>query len=503
MIPTPPGEDDSLRSREQAIEEQEVALRQRDAIARSFDHSLQERAALIARREAELTRREESLQRREEDRDAADTGWADAEEHNSQLRQLNEHLVFLTLKAQDLKEAAELGRQRQDEFLAMLAHELRNPLGPIRNAVEILSRLRDKEPVPRPILDIIRRQVQHMVRLLDDLLDVARVTEGKVTLERRPIDIAEPLNQAIEAGRELINERHQQFTLDLPKTALMVNGDGVRLAQVFSNLLHNAAKYTQPGGAISVRVERKDQMVVVRVIDNGMGIATEVRPHVFELFAQDERTVDRSQGGLGIGLTVVRRMVELHGGTVEVRSEGRETGSEFIVSLPLLDQARRDFANSAAINLAPSTGRILLIEDNVEAAEVLAEMLRLSGHDVEVALDGPGGLQIFETFRPQVVLCDIGLPGMDGYEVALRMRERRPTGRPTMIALTGYGSAKDHKRSLAAGFDHHLVKPADPEALTRLIDSAMPAEDWSTTSGGGLSTAPGAFIEPERRDRPG
>lgn len=505
MNPATPGANGALRSRERAVEDQEAALREREAYARSLDDALQERVAVVTQREVEVLRREEAVKLREQERDAADTGWAEAEEDNNKLRQLNEHLVLLTLEAQELKDAAQLARNRQDEFLAMLAHELRNPLGPIRNAVEILAGLQDKEPVPRPILDIIRRQVLHMVRLLDDLLDVARVTQGKVTLERRPIAISEPVNRSIEASRELFNERHQQFTLDLPKETLMISGDGVRLAQVFTNLLHNAAKYTQPGGAISVRVKRKNETVVVRVIDNGMGISTEALPRVFELFAQDERAIDRSQGGLGIGLTVVHRMVELHGGTVDVRSEGLESGSEFIVSLPLLAQPRQaGFANSAAIDLAPSTGKILVIEDNVEAGEILAELLRMSGHQVEVALDGPAGLRLFETFGPQVVLCDIGLPGMDGYEVAIRMRERRPTGRPTMIALTGYGSAKDHERSLAAGFDYHLVKPADPEGLTRLIDAAMRAQDWSSASErGGLSTAPGALIETERRVGPG
>ncbi len=413
-------------------------------------------------------------------------------------------MVLATIEAQELREAALIARRRQDEFLAMLAHELRNPLGPIRNAVEILARLHDAQPVPRPVLDIIRRQVQQMVRLIDDLLDVSRVTQGKVTLQRRPTEVTEFINRAVEATSELVKERNQQFTLDLPAVPLYVDGDAVRLAQVFSNLLQNASKYTQASGSITLRAERMGESVVIRVIDNGMGISAKALPFVFDLFAQDERTMARSQGGLGIGLTVVRRMVELHEGTVEVFSDGRGQGSEFVVTLPRLEhRGEVEIAPRAVGLLAPTPARVLLIEDKVDAGAVLAALLNQSGHKVEVALDGQTGLDLFDRFNPHVVLCDIGLPDLDGYEVAIRMRERRPTKRPAMVALTGYGSAKDHERSMAAGFDHHVVKPANPEVLLRIIDSAMRAEDWSTTSGGGLSTAPGAFIETERRAGPG
>lgn len=495
-----PGADGARRSRERAAEELEAALREREAAVRSVEHALQERAALMAGREAELVRREDEVTQRAQEQDAADTSWAQSEEDNKVLRELNEHLVFVTLEAQELRDAAELARNRQEEFLAMLAHELRNPLGPIRNAVEILSRLTDAQPVPRPILDIIRRQVRHMVRLVDDLLDVARVTQGKVTLERQPTAISEFIRRAVEATHDPFNERNQRLSVDLPADPLFVNGDVVRLAQVFSNLLQNACKYTPLGGAIAVRAERVEKSVVIRVIDNGVGIAAGMLAHVFDLFAQDERTIDRSQGGLGIGLTVVRRLVELHGGTVRVRSDGRGAGSEFTVILPLIDQEREPpFVASAISSLAPIAGRILVIEDNVEAGETLAELLVMSGHEVKVALDGRAGLELYETFRPQVVLCDIGLPGMDGYEVAIRMRERRPTRRPTMVALTGYGSQKDHERSLAAGFDHHVVKPSDPDALLRLIDAAMRAESWMDSAPDRL-TGPGK-LGPNQRER--
>jgi len=482
------------------------------------DRLLDEREAALDRREEVLGERETALRERERvSSDWADSAWVREEEkrteadksaavetQNSELRLANEHLVLATIEAQELREAALIARRRQDEFLAMLGHELRNPLGPIRNAVEVLARLHDAQPIPRPILDIIRRQVQQMMRLLDDLLDVSRVTQGKVTLQRRPTEITEFINRAVEATNELVKERNQQFTLDLPAVPLHVDGDTVRLAQVFSNLLQNASKYTQAGGSITLRAERKGESVVIRVTDNGMGISAKALPYVFELFAQDERAMARSQGGLGIGLTVVRRMVELHDGTVKISSDGRGQGSEFVVTLPRLEhQSDAEIAPRVVGLLAPTPARVLLVEDNVEAGEALAALLSQSGHEVEVALDGQAGLNLFDRFNPHVVLCDIGLPGLDGYEVAIRMRERRPTQRPAMVALTGYGSAKDHERSMAAGFDHHVVKPANPEVLLRIIDSAMRAEDWSTTSGGDLATAPGALVETERRARPG
>ncbi len=473
-----------LGARERVVNDREAASDRREEALRERETALRERER-VANHWADSAWAREEEQRVEADKNAA------VETQNSELRQANEHLILATIEAQELREDAVIARRRQDEFLAMLAHELRNPLGPIRNAVEILARLDDAQPIPRPVLDIIRRQVQQMVRLIDDLLDVSRVTQGKVTLQRRPTEVTEFINRAVEATSELVKERSQQLTLELPAVPLYVDGDAVRLAQVFSNLLQNASKYTQAGGSITLHAERKGESVVIRVIDNGMGISAKALPHVFDLFAQDERAMARSQGGLGIGLTVVRRMVELHGGTVEVSSDGRGQGSEFVVMLPRLEhRGEAEIAPRAVGLMAPVPARVLLIEDKVDAGEILAALLSQSGHKVEVALDGQAGLDLFDRFNPQVVLCDIGLPGLDGYEVAIRMRERRPTRRPAMIALTGYGSAKDHERSMAAGFDHHVVKPANPEVLLRIIDSAMRAEDWSTTSGGNLSTPP-------------
>ena len=462
--------------RNRVLDEREAALDRRADALRERETTLRERERVVGDRAGSAGVREET-QRAETERSAA------VETQNSDLRLANEHLILATLEAQELREAAQNARRLQEEFLAMLAHELRNPLGPIRNAVEVLARVDRGQPVPRPVLDIIRRQVQHMVRLLDDLLDVSRLTQGKVTLQRGPLEVTEIIDQAVEATTGLMKERSQQLTLDLPATPLHVDGDAVRLAQVFSNLLQNASKYTQTGGSITVRAQRSGKSVVIRVIDNGTGISTQALPYVFELFVQDERPMVRSQGGLGIGLTVVRRTVELHEGTVEVFSNGRGQGSEFVVTLPLLEhQSEAEIALPAGERLVPAPARILLIEDNVDAGEVLAELLRLSGHEVAIALEGRAGLDLFDRFNPQVVLCDIGLPGLNGYEVAIRMRERRSTKGPLLVALTGYGSAEDHRRSNAAGFDHHVVKPVNPDVLLKIIDSAIAADDRSTTS---------------------
>jgi len=484
----------------------------------ALDRVLDERGSALDRREQALRERETALCERErvanllagsarlheEEQSAGAERNAAVETQNSDLRQANEHLILATLEAQELREAALVASQRQDEFLAMLAHELRNPLGPIRNAVEILARLDGAQPIPKSILDIVRRQVQQMARLLDDLLDVSRVTQGKVTLQRRPTEISEFINRAVETTSGLVKERHQQLTLELPAQTIYVDGDADRLAQVFSNLLHNASKYTQAGGAVTLRAERIGESVVIHVIDNGTGISAKALPYVFDLFSQDQRTIARSQGGLGIGLTVVRRMVELHGGTVAASSGGQGQGSEFVVTLPHLEYlGGSDSAAQAVGLLAPVQARVLVIEDNVDAGDSLADFLGQSGHVVEIALDGQTGLDMSDRFKPHVVLCDIGLPGLDGYEVAARLRERQSADRAVLVALTGYGSAKDHERSLNAGFDHHVVKPPDPEALLRLIDAAMRDQEWSTTAAGALFAASGAPIETERRAPPG
>ena len=443
---------DGAHLHEQALHDREDAMTDRENAAR-----LREDAAGLREAAQRVTDEAQQLKAR-----------------NSELRDANEHLILATLAADELTEAAALARRRQDEFLAMLAHELRNPLAPIRGAAALLVRVDSTDPMLPLIRKVIQRQVEHMARLIDDLLDVSRVTQGKVTLQRQPTAVTEFVDHAVETCRELIDARHQQLTLDIPVTPLYVDGDPVRLAQILGNLLHNASKYTQAGGAITVSVQRHRDTVVIRVTDNGVGILAELLPHIFELFTQDDRSLSRTETGLGIGLTVARSMVELHGGTVDAHSGGLGQGSEFIVTLPCIEHVvERALAKPAGAATAATAARILLIDDNADAGEILAMLLRASGHEVETALDGPRALKFFAQVRPQVVLCDIAMPGMDGYQIAAQMRERCQGPMPVMIALTGYGDSQNRDRALAAGFDHHVVKPADPEALLRLIESAL------------------------------
>jgi signal transduction histidine kinase/CheY-like chemotaxis protein len=493
-----PLREQALAAREVALVEREAELRLMDAAFEEHARVLQERASALADREAAVQRREDQAWLREDAHRLVDLAIVQLETHNRELLQANEKLVLATLTAQELREEAQLMHRRQDEFLAMLAHELRNPLAPVSTVVELLGRL-DGKPVPAAVLGVLRRQVQHMVRLVDDLLDVSRVTQGKVTLQRRPTAVAEFIHQAVETSRDLIAARGQRLTLELEAAPLFVDGDPVRLAQIFSNLLQNAAKYTQEGGEIAVSARRQGEMVELRVRDNGSGISAEALPHIFDLFAQDERELDRVHGGLGIGLTVVRRMAAMHGGTVVAHSKGRGLGSEFTVTLPYIEREHETRSTARAVAaLAPASARILLIEDNVDAGQTLADLLRLSGHDVDVALDGQSGLEHFQRFRPQIVLCDIGLPGMDGYEVVAQLRAIERDPKPAVIAVTGYGGSRNAERALAAGFDQYVVKPVDPEALLRIIDSALRVEEW-TASGRGSITSHGSLSEDDRR----
>jgi len=392
---------------------------------------------------------------------------------NGELREANEKLVLVTLNAQKLEEEAKAVNRRQEEFLAMLAHELRNPLAPIMNAVELLSAL-DGRPIPSGLLDIMRRQGRHLVRLVDDLLDVSRITQGKVNLQQHPVRIAEVLQQAVDACRQQIDKRRQRLDLDLSAASVSVRGDPVRLSQVFSNLLQNAVKYTQEGGEIVIDLRALQSTVEIKIRDDGMGISPGVLPHVFELFTQEKQTLGREGGGLGIGLTIVRRMVEAHGGTVEAESAGVGLGSVFTVVLPRFDDpGELDVKRPEAVS-APVQAHVLVVEDNLDAGETLAELLRSVGHVVDLAIDGPSGLALFESGRPQVVLCDIGLPGIDGYEVVAQMCASSHEPRPTLIAVTGYGDPQHVERAVAAGFDHCVTKPVDPDVLLRLINGALP-----------------------------
>jgi signal transduction histidine kinase/DNA-binding response OmpR family regulator len=366
--------------------------------------------------------------------------------------------------------------RRKNEFLAMLAHELRNPLAPIRNACQILRLLAPNQPELVSARDMIDRQVHHLVRLVDDLLDISRITRGKIQLRAEPVEVTSVLARALEVSRPLIEAREHQLTVNEPPEPLWVRADPMRLAQVLANLLNNAAKYTEPGGHITVSAGREGEEAVFRVRDTGMGIPPEMIGSIFDLFTQAERSLDRAQGGLGIGLTLVKRLVELHGGTVEAHSVGAGHGSEFVVRLPALAERPElpEHSSGAGGEEAGKPVRVLLVDDNVDAAESLATLLRLQSHEVRLAHEGLTAVKTAESFRPDVVLLDIGLPGMDGYEVAHRLRAETGLNETLLVALTGYGQEDYRRRSRAAGIDVHMVKPVDLEALYTLL--ARPAE---------------------------
>jgi signal transduction histidine kinase/CheY-like chemotaxis protein len=361
--------------------------------------------------------------------------------------------------------------RRKDVFLAMLGHELRNPLSPIRNAVHFLQTLAIREPKLREPCALIDRQVTHFTRLVDDLLDVARITRGQIRLRQEPLNLATILERAIDSTRLLIEGNRHTLTLTRFPEPTRVLADATRLEQIFGNLLNNAAKYTEPSGSIHVIEERHGNVAVVRIRDTGFGIAPALLPHIFDLFIQGDRTLDRSHGGLGIGLTLVKILVELHGGTVAAYSEGIGQGSEFVVRLPLVTEpaehrpaADADLPRGAA---EPSL-QVLVVEDNKDTADSLAMLLEHWGHHVRTSHDGPAGLEAARHDRPEVVLLDIGLPGMNGYEVARQLRQEFGSA-IRLVAMTGYGQDEDRQRAFEAGFDAHLVKPADPATLQAML----------------------------------
>jgi signal transduction histidine kinase len=366
------------------------------------------------------------------------------------------------------KAQAERANAAKDEFLAMLGHELRNPLAPIVTALELMK-LRG-ETFARHERDVIERQVGHLSRLVDDLLDVSRITQRKLQLKRRPADLAQVVAHAIEMASPLLEDRNHELEVDLRPGPLTVDGDPERLAQVIANLLRNAAKYTEPRGHIAIAALRQDGEIRVSVRDNGIGIEQSLLPELFGLFVQGPRALDRAQGGLGLGLALVKSLVEMHGGSVSVASEGLGRGSEFVVCLPALDLPPEAASPAPAVR-PPRAGarRILVVDDNIDAAETLAATLRHEGHTVCVAFDGPSALRMADEFRPDAALLDIGLPLMDGYELAGRLRAQ--LGGIHLIALTGYGEAADRERSRGAGFSAHLVKPVEMDTVLSALDS--------------------------------
>jgi two-component system CheB/CheR fusion protein len=366
--------------------------------------------------------------------------------------------------------------RRKDEFLATLAHELRNPLAPIRNAVQILRMKETADPDLRWARDVIDRQARQLTRLVDDLLDVSRITQGKIELRRERIEIAALLERAVETSRPAIEAARHRLTVTYPEEPLELVADLTRMEQVLANLLNNAAKYTRPGGRIHLSAGREEDEAVIRVRDDGIGIPSEMLSSIFEMFAQVDTSLERTQGGLGIGLTISRRLVEMHGGTIVAASPGAGEGSELTVRLPLASRAEAA-PDPRAEEAAPGAAlRVLVVDDNEDSAESLAMLLQLKGHEVRTAHDGPRALVAAEEYRPDLVFLDIGMPGMNGFEVAARLRQRLETRNVLLVAMTGWGQEEDRRRSKEAGFDQHLVKPLDPKALDELLARAVPEQ---------------------------
>ncbi|WP_165229192.1 PAS domain S-box protein [Aquisphaera insulae] len=401
----------------------------------------------------------------------------------SERRRLEDEL---RRQAGELSEAA----ARKNEFLAMLGHELRNPLAPIRNAVGIMRRRGLDDPALAGARDVIDHQVRQLAQLVDDLLEMSRVAGGKVRLQREVVDVATIVAFALETSRPAIDDRHHRLSIAMPSEPLRIDADPIRMAQVLANLLINAAKYTPEGGSIRLSVRAEDGHVVLRVRDNGIGIPPEMLSRVFDLFAQVDQSLDRSQGGLGLGLTLVKRLVEMHGGEVHAASDGLGTGSELVVRIPLWiagesapggprvsdePAAAADPEPVADHRAGPRPRRILVVDDNLYSAETLKMLLTMEGHEAESVHDGPAALRALQDRRHEVILMDIGLPQMDGYEVARRIRDREDLGRPLLVAVTGYAEDEARRKSRAAGFDHHLVKPVDPDVIIALLSSL----EWS------------------------
>ena len=372
-----------------------------------------------------------------------------------------------------MEEALREADQRKDQFLAMLAHELRNPLAPISNAAQIMKVEGPGGPNFDWSLKVIEDQVKQMTRMVDDLLDVSRITRGKVVLQKEPIELEVVVDLAVEASRPLIEDCHHHLSVTLPPHPVLLEVDPARMAQVLSNLLNNAAKYTEEGGDIALTAVQRGREVVIGVRDNGIGIPPELLPHVFDMFTQADQTLSRSRGGLGIGLTLVRSLVEMHHGGVSAQSEGPGRGSEFTVRLPVAAAAPNlpdaDHPAAEGPGLRLPRRRILVVDDNENNATSLGVLLRTMGQDVDEAYDGLTALELARRHRPDVILLDIGLPGMDGYEVARRCREEKDLEQTMLVAMTGYGKAEDRRRSQEAGFNVHLVKPVNLEDLRLLL----------------------------------
>jgi signal transduction histidine kinase/CheY-like chemotaxis protein len=381
------------------------------------------------------------------------------------------------LKERDRAELAlQEAERRKEEFLATLAHELRNPLAPIRSAAQIMRLAEGDQATTSAARAMIERQLKQLVRLIDDLVDVSRLMRGKLELRKERVELATVLQIAVETNRPLLESRQQHVTLELPSEPLFVEADTPRLAQVFANLLNNGAKYSDAWSDIAIRAAREGDAAVVSICDHGVGIQEDMLERIFEMFTQVERPHPSPHDGLGVGLTLAKRLVELHGGTVSAHSKGPGTGSCFIVrldALPPLDEEARPLPAKGERSEGPPRARILVADDNYDAAQSLALVLGMDGHEVRTASDGLEALRIAEEFRPQLVLLDIGMPKLDGYETARRLRERPWSQATLLFALTGWGQEEDRERARRAGFDRHLVKPVDPDALSQLLNQTL------------------------------
>jgi CheY-like chemotaxis protein len=359
----------------------------------------------------------------------------------------------------------------------MLAHELRNPMAPVRNALHLIRNPAISTQQLSWATDVMERQTSHMTRLIDDLLDVSRITSGKVRLQSHQVDVRAIVRDAIESTRPALESRGHQLVVNVPDRTITVWGDPVRLQQVVGNLLTNAYKYTEPGGTITVDVEATTgSEAMVRVRDTGLGISEELLPHIFELFVQGDRTMDRSQGGLGVGLTLVHRLIEAHGGRVDVRSDGLGAGSEFVVRLPLINA--RDERPSENAQPSPDIAvprRILVVDDNPDTTDSVKLLLEIHRHEVRIAHDGVAAIEVAKQFSPDVVLLDLGLPQMNGYETVKHLRTIPQTRDAIIIAFSGYGQEEDKRRSMEAGFNEHLVKPAAPEKILQAVQQKSPS----------------------------
>jgi len=387
-----------------------------------------------------------------------------------QRNRLNEQkLEDVSLRLSQKRAALARADKAKEELLGMLAHELRNPLGTISNALQVLRLTGDGDETGQRAIDAAERQVLHQAMLIDDLLEASRVTRGQIELRCESLDLTELVRETAEGYRETLKHAGRRLELALPDEPLRVRGDRLRISQVLSNLLDNAAKFTQAGGRIAVRAARTagGRRAEVGVRDDGAGIEPEVLPHVFEVFTQGDHSLDRSLGGLGVGLAVVKGLIEMHGGEVEARSAGPGRGSEILFRIPLENAAA---AAERQPEMAHSGRKVLVVEDNPDAGAMMRDFLELSGHEVELAATGTDGVEAARQFHPEVVLCDLGLPGMSGYEVAEELRRDPSTRSARLIAVTGYGREEDRRRSKAAGFDLHLTKPVDPAKLRALLD---------------------------------